>query len=123
MSANDDFAGPSQTVIKLAGKESTLTLQDAQTMKAALLQHLATSTVADRDDLIQMIQEVPGWIDEDGFLRIGPWLLQAGPSALILTNRLPHGPTAGGAYAAYLEKSPDGWRVTKLEFERIKYRQ
>ena len=123
LAADDDiFEGPNQTMISLAGKNLTVTLDDAQAMRAALLAYLATSSASDRDDLVRMVRETPGWIDADGILRIGPWLLEARANSLVLSNRLPHGPTGGGNYVAYLEQVPNGWTISKLELERVKYR-
>ena len=119
---DDPFEGPSETVISVAGKQIALSLKDAHAMRLALLEYLKNSKIAERDYLLQMLRDVPGWIDEDGVLRISAWYLQAPYGALVLTNRLPHGPTGGGIYNAYVERTSEGWKVTRLEFERVKYR-
>src|SRR5262249_49167299 len=118
----DPFDGPSETKIVVGDKEITLTREDAHEMKTALVKYLTAAKIPEREYLLRMLQEVPGWIDEDGTLRIGAWLLGSRGDALALTNRLPHAPAGCAMYHAHVERVGDGWRVTGLDFERVQYR-
>jgi hypothetical protein len=60
-------------------------------------------------------------VGPDGFLRLGRWLLQLRGSSLTLFHRLPHSGRSGLAYSATLVRTDDGWRVARLEAERIRY--
>jgi hypothetical protein len=116
----DAFAGPEQVQIDVAGARLTVTRADVQAMKAALLAHLRQSDAEDRDLLVRMTERAPAWIDAEGAVRVGAWLLQPRESGLALTYRLPPGRDAGKAYAALLSRADGQWTVQKLLTERIR---
>jgi hypothetical protein len=115
----DPFKGPDQTVIHVGGREVVLTLEDARRLKTALMDHLKRSKVEDRDYLVRMTDKVPGWIDPDGRVRIGGWLLQARGDSLALTYRMPGGPGAIKAYTTRVTKEAEGWKLSDVSYERI----
>jgi hypothetical protein len=122
-SPDDPFKGPDQTVVDLAGQEIVITLDDARALKVALLEHLKGSQIEDRDYLIRMTTQAPAWIDPDGFVRIGGWLLQPRGGSLTLTYRMPAGAESTRAYVAYPVKDKQAWKVDRLESERIRHRR
>jgi hypothetical protein len=103
-------------------REVSLTIGDARELKIALLRRLKAETVEDRDYLIRMTEKVPGWIDPDGFVRIGNWLLQAKKEALVLVYRMPSDTESSRAYTSRVERAPIGWSAAPLQSERVRLR-
>ena len=115
----DPFKGPDKTVLHVTGRDHVITLDDARAMKDALLDELKRSKIEDKDYLVRMTTKVPAWIDPDGHVRIGGWLLQARGQALVLAYRLPQGPGVIRGYVAQLKQEPPGWKVLEILPERI----
>jgi hypothetical protein len=120
---NGTFAGPEQMIVQIDKEQVTVTIKEAEAIKNALIAYLRTSTLEDRDYLLRMTEQVPAWIDPDGFLRIGAWLLQARGNSLLLTYRMQQGAPVVRLFAATLAKSSKGWIITDLREERIIPRQ
>lgn len=111
--------GPQQTTIQLDKEQVTVTQRDADGMRAALLEQLRASSLEERDYLIRMTERAPAWIDADGTIRIGAWVLQAGDGALTLVYRLQAGTAAIRTVNAILARSENGWKVIDIREGRI----
>ena len=114
---NSDAAptGPDRTTVTLAGAALTITLDDARAMKAALVRALDESSAEHRDHLVRMTVQAPVWIDPDGLVHIGAWLLERRQDALALTFRMPSGGTVRLGYVARVERAEDAWTVAGRE--------
>jgi hypothetical protein len=117
---NSDAAptGPDRTTVTLAGAALTITLDDARAMKEALVRALGESPAEHRDHLVQMTVQAPVWIDPDGLVHIGAWLLERRQDALALTFQMPSGGTVRLGYVARVERAEEVWTVTRIDFER-----
>lgn len=109
---------PAHAVYQIGGTELFVTLADAEAMRAALLDQLKQSSVEERDQLLGLTEKAAAWIDPDGYLRIGRWLLETRGSSLVLTFRLVSEATILTNYIARLETNSAGWSVTSLDVER-----
>lgn len=110
--------GPDHTTIALAEGLVTVTLDDARAMKDALLRALDASQVEHREHLIRMTASAPVWIDPDGVVRIGAWLLERAQDAMALTFPLPSGGALRLRCVARVERAEGGWSVTRIDLER-----
>ena len=119
---SDKIESRDRTIIRVGDAEMSLTLDDVKAIQAALLDYLKKSDYEDRDALIGWTQGL-AWIDPEGKVRIGPWLLGSDEKSLFLRYREPPGQYAGKAHRAFLTKKDEGWTVTKLVMERIRARR
>jgi hypothetical protein len=115
--------GPQSTTIDWAGNQIALTIEDAKAMNAALLAYLNAadaSQVPDRDYLIQWSQG-PAFIDVDGALRIGIWVLRSEDEGLVLNCRMPaaEGAREKEEYVAALVRD-DVWRITRISAKYVR---
>ena len=105
--------GRKQTEVSLGSKPVVITIHDVQAIEAALVRALESSPLEDRDYLLQCTKG--GWIDGDGTVRIGPWVLAPRQNSLKLTFRMPGLQTAPAinTYEAALDRD-DPWRVVSI---------
>jgi hypothetical protein len=121
--SQDELGGKDRTTIAVGDTQVPLAAQDAGAIKAALIDYLTTWNGQDRDALLRDTASDPAWIDSDGDLRIGAWLLEADQEHLFLMRREPSGKYAGRAHVAHLGKTDKGhWVVRRIEIERIRVR-
>lgn len=110
------FIGPEQTTMAIGGHLMVLTRGDAAEMREALLAYLqAAPPFEGRDDLLRRTQAVPGWIDPDGRIRIGGWLLDTRGGRLVLAYREPSNAPRLRVFVAPLIRTEHGWAVTELQ--------
>lgn len=122
MSSDDDTSGSlKETVLRVGEADVTITLADARAMREALRAHLKGSDYPERDAVLVWTQG-EAWIDAEGSVRIGPWLLGAEGGELYLRYREPATALAMKAHRAVVEKKDGAWTVVKLETERIRGR-
>lgn len=110
-----------ETVLRVGEADVTITLADAKAMREALQVYLKASDYPERDEVLVWTQG-DAWIDADGTVRIGPWLLGSEDGELCLRYREPATALAMKAHRAVVEKKDGAWTVTKLEMERIRGR-
>ena len=123
MKASDDKVDSlERTVLRVGDADVSLTLDDAKAMRVALLNYLERSDYEDRDALIRWTQG-PAWIDPEGKVRIGPWLLGSEGKDLVFRYREPPGQYAAKAHKAFLTKNDGTWTVSNLVMERIRVRR
>ena len=122
MKASDDkVESLDRTVLRVGDADVSLTLDDAKAMRAALLDYLKRSDYEDRDALIPWTG--PAFIDPEGMVRIGPWLLGSEGKEMFLRYREPPGELAGKAHRATLAKKDGTWTVSSLVMEKIRTRR
>jgi hypothetical protein len=108
----------------VAGVHMTVTLADAEAIKAALLARLAQQKdLAERDELIKSTQQVAPSID-DGVVRIGTWILQAHGRKLALTYRLlpVQGAPSSPMFRAEVVKNGSTWAVQDVNVGEVRAR-
>jgi hypothetical protein len=110
-----------RTVLRVGDADVPLTRDDVKAMRDALLEYLKGSDYQDRDALLGWTRG-PAWIDTDGRVRIGPWLLGSDGKDLVLRYRELPGRHAGKAHRATLARKDGAWTVTGLVMERIRTR-
>lgn len=115
------IASLDKTVLRVGDTDVELTLDDAKAIQKALVEYLQQSKYEDRDELLKW--SGPAFIDAEGKLRIGPWLMGSDGKEIYLRYREPPGQFAGKAHRAFLEKKDGTWTVTRLLMERIRVRR
>jgi hypothetical protein len=121
---NDDNAkieSLDRTVIRVGETEVSLTLDDAKAIRAALLDYLKASSYEDRDELIRWTG--PAFIDTEGKVRIGVWLLGSDGKDIYLRYRERPGQNMAKAHRAFLTKENGTWTVSNLMMEHISLRR
>ena len=95
-----------------------MTIDDVAAIEASLGQALKASQLEDRDYLIQFSKA--GWIDGDGAVRIGAWVLDPTSDPLTLRIRMPGLETAPAVktYNAILAHD-DSWHVITVRMGHI----
>jgi hypothetical protein len=121
--SSDPFAGPKETVIRHGGADMRITLDDAKSMRESLHDFLKKSDFGDKDQLLDDMKGIPGWIDSDGVVRPGGWLLESRGTDLVLTYRMNQNERRAVGYAAFVTKGATGWQVTKVEPAKIRFRR
>ena len=111
-----------RTALRVGDAEVPVTLEDAKAIQAALLAYLKQSDYEDRDGLIGWTQG-QAWIDAEGKVRIGPWLLGSDGQGLFVRYREPAGQHMARAHRASLIKKDGTWAVTGLMAEHISARR
>ena len=93
--------------------ETTLTQDDLEAIRAVLAAAIDASDNDEMKELTKSTATTPCMIDEDGTARIGLWVQweTEGPELRFVWRR---GGTYGPAFAAHVEKTPDGWVVNSL---------
>jgi hypothetical protein len=121
-SEDDAIESRPQTVVRVGDADVTITLADARAMRDALRTYLQGAEYEDRDALLERTQG-SAWIDAEGTVRIGVWVLGAEDDELYLRYREAAGQLAAKAHRATLQKKDGAWTVTALETERIRVRR
>ena len=103
--------------------EIRITIHDANQIREALLKALRMSDIGDREALIAFTEPLPSWIDSDGRVMIGGWLLQLRKHQLVATYRLSQNEERAVGYAASVVKDVNGWRVAQVVPEKIRFRR
>lgn len=111
-----------RTVLRVGDEDVTLTRADVAAIAAALREALKTSDHPERDELAVWSQG-DGWIDPDGSVHIGTWLLGAEGGGLVLRYREAVTEPATKAHRAEVEKKDGAWTVSKIAYERIRSRE
>lgn len=122
MSANA-FESSSETWIRQGETAILVTVADATQIRNALLDALRQSTLGDRDELIAFTEPLPAWIDSDGRVMVGGWLLQLRKGQLIASYRLSQNNERAVGYAASVIREGKNWRVPKITPELVLFRQ
>jgi len=78
--------GRKQTEIKRGASRIVITIDDVRAIEASLGRAVEASQLEDRDYLLPVSG---GWIDPDGTVRIGAWVLDPTSDPLTLTIRIP----------------------------------
>jgi hypothetical protein len=111
-----------RTVLRVGDAEVSVTLEDAKAIQAALLAYLKQSDYEGRDGLIGWSQG-QAWIDAEGKVRIGPWLLGSDGREIYLRYREAPGQHMARAHRASLIKKDGAWTVSGLMTEHISARR
>jgi hypothetical protein len=113
-----------RTVLHVGNREVPVTREDAKAIQTALLAYLKTSNYPDREELLRWTQgDSSAWIDGEGIVRIGPWLLDAEDTRMFLRYREAPGQLAAKAHKAYLTRTDGSWKISELRAERIPVRR
>ncbi len=99
-----------------------ITLDDAKLIRTSLINALKQSELGDKDFLIAMIDPLPAWIDSDGRVMIGGWLLQLKNSHLVASYRISTSKERAVGYIALINKTDNTWSVTQVMPEKIRFR-
>lgn len=117
------------TIVYHKGDHMTITLADAQQIKQALAEYLATSEqvaevpflTKDHEAWVKVDEEA--WIDERNQIHIGLWTLQPDGDAWVLVYRpTPPASRVGYQYLAHLQYAENQWRILSISFKKIYYR-
>lgn len=100
-----------EAILRQGSVELRISLDDAQQMRIALLDALSHSQLGDRDILIAFTKPLPAWIDSDGRVMLGGWLLQLKNAQLVASYRLSTNAERAVGYAASISKNGNTWRV------------
>ena len=119
--SDEEVKSKERTVLRVGDAEVELTFDDAKAIQKALLDYLEQSSYEDRDELLKWSD--PAFIDGDGTLRVGLWVLGADAKQMFLRFREPPGQFAGKAHKAILARTDGTWKVTDLMTERIRVRR
>lgn len=117
------FEGEKEARIRQGDHEERITLADAQQIRDALLGALRQSQIGDRDELIALTEPLPAWIDADGRVMVGGWLLQLRNRQLLVSYRLSQNEERAVGYVAVVTKEGKGWRVLQVTPEKILFRR
>lgn len=123
MNSDDQIESLDRTVLQVGDAEVPITLKDAKAMQRALVDYLKKSDYEDRERLLGETERDTAWIDSDGDIRIGLWLLDSDDSDIILRYREPPGSLAGKAHVAVLSRKGGTWTLKEMRTERIKVRR
>jgi hypothetical protein len=120
---------PHRTTLSIGGQVWPITLEDGRQMRDALKEYLRVpehtaqipflspehdAWLTDKDD---------PWIDQEGTLHIGTWVLQPRGPAAALVHRPPSPATAFGyQYVATLARTPR-WAISGLTYEKLFFRR
>ena len=110
-----------RTVLRVGDADVTVTLDDAKAIQVALLDYLKRSDYEDRDALIRWTG--PAFIDPEGTVRIGVWVLGSQGKDIFLGYREPFGPQGAKAHKALLAEKDGIWTVRSLVMEWIRPRR
>ena len=116
-----NFESLPETVIQQEGIEIRITIDDAQKIRNALLMTLKKSDLGDRDQLIALTTPLPAWIDADGRVMVGGWLLHIKNQKLMLTYRLEQNEERAIGYSAPVIRGDQDWQVKIIVPEKISF--
>ena len=117
------FESLPEAKIQQGGVTVRITVDDAQKIRDALLAALKNSDLGDRDQLVELTTPLPAWIDADGRVMVGGWLLQIKNQKLVATYRLGQNAERAIGYSAIVIKSDQGWQVKQISPEKILFRR
>lgn len=110
-----------EATLRQGDVEFRITLDEAKQMRTALLDALKRSQLGDRELLIALTEPLPAWIDSDGRVMLGGWLLQVRDSRLSASYRLSSNEERAVGYAASFDKTGNDWRVAQIVPEKIRF--
>jgi hypothetical protein len=110
-----------EAIFRQDDMEITITLDDANQIRAALLNALKTSQLTEKKILIAMLEPLPAWIDSDGRVMIGGWLLQLRNSQLVASYRISTNDERAIGYTAQIDKEGNNWRVIRIVPEKVRF--
>ena len=117
----DPFETLKEAKIRQGETEVRITSDDARQIRIALLDALRQSKLGDRDELVAFTEPLPAWIDSDGRVMISGWLLQLRNQQLVAIYRLSQNEERAVGYAAFVIKDDEGWQVTRIVPEKIRF--
>lgn len=100
----------------------TVTVQDLDEMRAALVTYLRASSLDDRDSLVRLTEKSISAIDADGAKHIGAWRLNAERGGLFLTLRTGGGQQLIVNYRALVERAETAWRISGIRTQFVNVR-
>jgi len=118
---HDGAGATSQITLRAGERDVVVTLADAREMRAALQGYLDADKKRSQQTLPADLPppDAP-FIDEDGVLRLGPWLLQPEGDKLVLMQGFP--PRGDQQllfdYIAHLSKVDNRWTVTAVSLRK-----
>ncbi|MDY6992598.1 MAG: hypothetical protein SVR94_08350 [Pseudomonadota bacterium] len=118
-----DFETLPETTLRQGEIERMITLEDAKQIRKALYEALKHSDIGDREQLIALMQPLPAWINSDGKVMIAGWLLQLRQQKLVATYRLFQNAQRALGYIAFIVEDEQGWRIARIEPEKILFRR
>jgi hypothetical protein len=120
MTGSDGIKSAERTVLRAGETDVELTFDDAKAIQKVLGDYLQQSTYPDRDELLKW--SGPAFIDGDGKLRIGLWVLgwDGKNKTMFLRLRETPGQLMAKAHKATLARTDGQWTITGLGTERIR---
>jgi hypothetical protein len=110
-----------RTALRVGDAELTVTLDDAKAIEVALVDYLKKSDYEFREELLRWTG--PAFIDAEGTVRIGLWVLGSRANDLYLRYRERPGQHMAIAHVASLSKKDGAWAVTNVVTEHLSIRR
>ena len=110
-----------RTALRVGDAELTVTLDDAMAIEVALVDYLKKSNYEFREELLRWTG--PAFIDAEGTVRIGLWILGSRGNDLYLRYRERPGQHMAIAHVASLSKKDGTWAVTNVVTEHLSIRR
>ncbi len=123
MDPNDPFTGPDRVIVELAGAHTEVSLDDAAQMRTAIVAGLRASALEGKDQLVTLTAKAPIWIDPEGGVRIGGWVLTTRDAELRWTFRMASDAPVARAFLAKFVKVGANWRLVDISEQRISRRR
>ena len=117
------FDSEKEATIRQGDTEVQITLDDAKQIHSALLDALRQSNLGDRAELIAFTEPLPAWIDSDGRVMVGGWLLQLRNRQLVASYRLAQNEERAVGYVASVRQEGKEWRVLQIVPEKVLFRR
>jgi hypothetical protein len=111
-----------EAVLRDGPLEVRISSEDAKHMRVALLDALRRSRLGDRDQLLALTEPLPAWIDSDGRVMLGGWMLSMRKGVLVASYRLNQDAERAVGYAAELGKQDGQWRIVRISPEITRFR-
>jgi hypothetical protein len=97
----------------------TVTVEDLEGMRTALLEYLRASSLGDRNELVRLTENSKVAIDSSDSKRIGLWRLSAEPKGMFLQLRAGGDESVTVNYRATVERVNEEWLVTGIKSQFI----
>jgi len=97
----------------------TVTVEDLEAMRTALLEYLRGSALDDREALLRLTESSNATIDSGDSKRIGLWRLSAESKGMFLQLRTAGDERMTVNYRAAIERLNEEWRVTGIKTQFI----
>ena len=97
----------------------TVTVEDLEGMRTALLEYLRGSSLGDRNELVRLTENSKVAIDSSDSKRIGLWRLSAEPKGMFLQLRAGGDESVTVNYRATVERVNEEWLVTGIKSQFI----